>query len=343
MAAAATPNCPPFDPAQVVRLHFVLRFSVAASSAFVLSEAMGWYPTFLAPVLAGALLANLPTHLSPKLATVLVLIMAVLAYTSFALPVLFQQVPHVLVGLIGVILFAGFAALAHGKGKLPVLLLLICITTIPIFALIAPQYAGAMPKAYARGMLLTVAAVLLVQLVWPQPPKVAPAPSALEFASPIARAAVGTAIILPLILVYLMFGLTDALPVLITTTLLVSNFDPRLGALQGMAMMIGNLLGGVIAIGAYMILQVAPSLTMLALITFLISALFAERIEAGGPAGAIALVTFNSTLIILSIAMMQDSSNSGLWLTRLFQFGLATAFAIAVMILAWGRPRPTVS
>jgi hypothetical protein len=327
------------DPEQATRLHFILRFSVAATAGFVISEAFGWYPTFLPAVLAGALLANLPTHLSPKMAIGLTLLMAVISNMAFLLSTLFQQVPHILVGLIGLILFLGFAALAHGKGKLPVLLLLICIATIPMFTLIAPQQAGALPTAFTRGMAISVAAILLVQAAWPRAPKVAPAPASIEFASPIARAAVGTAIILPLILVYLMFGLTDAVPVLMTTVLLVSNFDPRRGAMQGMAMMIGNLLGGVFAITAYYVLQIAPSLTMLALITFVISLLFAQRIEKGGPAGPVSLITFNSTLIILSLAMMKESSNSGLWLTRLFQFGLASTFAIAVMILVWGRPR----
>ncbi len=339
MGVAGTAAPVAFDPDQVARLHFIFRFSVATTACFVISEAMGWYPTFLAPLLAGALLANLPVNLSPKMGISLALTMAVLASISFMLPALFQQVPHIMVGLIGLILFLGFAALAHGKGQLPVLLLLICIATIPIFTLIAPQQAGALPKAYARGMTLAVGAILVVQAIWPMPPKKAPAPAPIEFASPIARAAVGTAIILPLMLVYLMFGLTDALPVLITTTLLVSNFDPRRGALQGMAMMIGNLLGGVFAILAFMVLQVAPSLAMLALLIFLISLLFARRIEKGGTAGPVSLITFNQTLVILSLAMLQDSSNSGLWLTRLFQFALAVAFAIAVMMLAWGQKR----
>jgi hypothetical protein len=80
---------------------------------------------------------------------------------------------------------------------------------------------------------------------------------------------------------------------------------------------------------------------MLALITFLISLAFAQRIERGGPAAAVALVTFNQALIILSLAILQGPANSGLWLTRLFQFALAVAFALAVMMLVWGRKQTT--
>lgn len=317
----------------------MLRFSVATTATFVFSEAIGSFPSFLAPLLAGAILANSPVALTPKLAAILAATMTVCAGIAFMLPALLAEVPQLLVIAIGLILFLGFALLAQGKAQLPVLLMLICIATIPVFTLIAPQQAGALPFAYSRGMVVAVIAILIVQLVWPLPPKAAPAPPPLEFASPVARAAVGTAIILPLMLVYLMFGITDALPVLITTTLLVSNFDPRRGAMQGAAMVIGNFVGGVIAIAAYMALQVAPSLTMLGLITLLVSIGFGLRIAKGGPAAPVALITFNQFLVILGLALLQQESNSGLWLTRLFQFTLAVSFAIAMMMLVWGKPK----
>jgi hypothetical protein len=318
---------------------FVLRFSGATTAAFVFSEAIGSFPSFLAPLLAGAIMANSPVALTPKLAAVLAAIMSVCAGIAFMLPALLAEVPQLLVIAIGLVLFLGFALLAQGKAQLPVLLMLICIGTIPVFTLIAPQYAGALPIAYSRGMIVAVIAILVVQAIWPLRSKAAPAPPPMEFASPIARAATGTAIILPLMLVYLMFGISDALPVLITTTLLVSNFDPHRGAMQGVAMVIGNFVGGVIAIAAYMALQVAPSLTMLGLITLIVSMIFGMQIAKGGAAAPVALITFNQFLVILGLALLQQDSNSGLWLTRLFQFTLAVSFAIAVMVLIWGRPK----
>ena len=45
-------------PASGAQLHTILRFAVGTAGAFVICEAMGWYPSFLAPLLAGVLLAN---------------------------------------------------------------------------------------------------------------------------------------------------------------------------------------------------------------------------------------------------------------------------------------------
>jgi hypothetical protein len=146
-------------------------------------------------------------------------------------------------------------------------------------------------------------------------------------------AVAGTAIVMPLMLVYLMYGITDALPVLITTVVLVINFDPRRGATQGLAMMIGNFLGGIIAIVAFTLQQAAPNLATLALIGFLMASLFASRIERGGPGGAVALITFNQATVMFSLALAPGGSDPGLWVTRLVQFGMACTFAIGMMTL----------
>ena len=327
------------DPEQAARRHFIFRFSAAVTTSFVACEAMGWSPTFLAPAIAAMALANLPTQLSLKMGAALVIVMAASAYAAYALTALLQDVPPILFGIVGLIMFLSFSALAHRKAQLPAMLLLICMASIPIFTLLAPQQAVALPLAFTRGTAAAVVAIWIVQAAWPRPRLNFRPPTKAELASPMARAVLGTAIVLPLMLVYLMFGITDALPVLIATVMIVTNFDPGRGAMQGLAMMIGNFAGGMIAIIAYMVLGAAPSLATLALITLLIALLFADQVQKGGPAGGVALLTFNQAVIIFGLAIMQGSSNSGLWMTRMFQFALACTFAIGMMTLAWGRPR----
>jgi hypothetical protein len=81
----------------------------------------------------------------------------------------------------------------------------------------------------------------------------------------------------------------------------------------------------------------------LALLTFLIAIAFAIRIDKGGPGAAIALITCNSFLIILSTAIANPSSSSGVWITRLMQFALACLFAIGMMTVVWRRkPQPEI-
>lgn len=320
------------DSAALATLHAVYRFATGTTAAFILCEALGWFPTFLAPLLTGVLLVNLPAALPPKGGAVLVLIQAGAAYSAFILASLLNDTPMLLFGAIGLILFISFATLARGRGFLPILFLLIAYSTIPVVTMVAPAQAGALPLAFSRSMMVAVATVWAVQAIWPVTEKASAPPTMPGFTSPLALAITGVVIVLPLMLLYLMYAITDALPILITTIMLVINFDPKRSAGQGAAMMVGNFIGGLVALLAFHILQIAPSLFTLALIAFLVSSLFAPWVLRGGPAGAIGLTIFNQWMVIFGLAL-SDGSEGGLWATRLFQFAIACIFAIGMMSL----------
>jgi hypothetical protein len=168
--------------------------------------------------------------------------------------------------------------------------------------MVLPQEAEVLPGAYTRAMVIAVLLVWLMHALWPKV-VIAARPAAMApFAAPLTITLTGTAIVLPLMLVFLLYGLTDALPVLMTTVVLVVNFDPRRSATQGMAMIIGDLLGGMIAIVAYALIQVSPSLPVLALTTFLVAILFARWMNRGG---AFATVGQFAIACLFAIGMMR--------------------------------------
>jgi hypothetical protein len=216
-----------------------------------------------------------------------------------------------------------------------------CIATVPVVAMEAPAYAGALPAALTLGMAVAMLAVWLVHAVWPEvlPPVPPPQPAAL--ASPTTMALLGSAIIMPLILAYLLFGLTDAMPVLVTTVLLVATFEVERGLSVGFTRVLGNLLGGCMGFVAYLLLGIAPSLVVLGLLVFLIATLTAPHVFRGGTSGATALMTCNSALIILGLALLDPNSSAGLWGTRLLLFTLAWLFAVGMMILFLPRRAPS--
>ena len=333
------------DPVAIGRVHAFLRFSAGVTVAFILAEAMGWAPTFLPPVLLAVLITSLPNSPPLKVGLALVVVMAAAALVAFILPSLLSGVPQILVGAIALVIFLAFATMAQGRGKLPATLLLLCMSTAPVIAMVAPAQADFLPKALVWAMGVAMVVLWGMYALWPEVVPRPALPPAAPLASPVKTALVGTAVVMPVMLVYLLYGLADALPVLVTTVLLVANFDPQQGMMQGLGMMIGNLFGGLIGLVAFFLLAMAPSLITLALITFLIAAAFAIRIDKGGPGAAIALLTCNSALIILSTALANPSASSGVWITRLLQFALACLFAIGMMSLVWNKkptnPKPT--
>lgn len=320
------------------RRQATLRFATGVTGAFVLCEVLQWLPSFLGPLLTVALLANLPMRPPLKLLLVIVAAMTLSALYAFVLASLLRGTPAVLFGAIALTMLLAFYAIASGRPSLPYMLLLICVGTIPVIVMIAPAQSGTLPKAMVRGAAVAVVMIEAVYLPWPRPPVAAPAPAApVPAAAPLKLALLSSAVVMPLVLVYLMFGLADALPVLITTVLLVINFDVQRGRAQAAVMILGNLVGGVLGLVLHTLLLVMPNLWALGALLFLVLLGFGQRIAAGGPMAPVAVVTCNSMLIVLSLAIASGPGSLSVWLTRLFQFALAGAFAVGVMSLVAPR------
>ena len=328
---------------QASHLHFMLRFSFGTSGTFTVCEFMGWQPSALPAVLAGILLANLPAMPSFKVGFGLSFIMGVCAFLAHGLTVLLQETPHILFGVIGLILFLAFSGLANAKAQLPLTLLLICMAVLPVVTLAHPDQANTLRAVFTRGMLVAVIFTWIAFTFWPRSlEKDEPTPAVGPVEYPLLTALIGTLIVLPVMLVYWLFGLTDAIPVLLQTVLLVSKMEEERGALTGWTKLTVNFLGGFVAIAAYAILHIAPNLITFALLTFIMSALFAREIVKGAAWGANALLAFNATTVIFGLLILKGPGNSGTWFARLVQFGIACIFAIGMMWLLWPRMRSRI-
>ena len=327
------------DPEATARLHFVLRFGFGTTASFIVCEFMGWQPSALAPVLTGVLLANLPVSPPPKVGLVLVVVMAICAWLAFLLTAWLGQAPQLLFGIIGLVMFLAFAGLAQAKAQLPLTLLLICFAVVPVVTLTLSEYAGILPGLLVRSMSLAVIFTWVSFAIWPLPSPKAPDPMAAPLENPALAAALGTAIVLPVMLVYMLFGLTDAIPVLLTTVLVVAKMEEERGAASGVAKVLGNFLGGFVAVAAFYLLQIAPSLATLTVITLLIGLSFGNEIVKGGARGGGALIAYNAAMVIFGLALLKGPSNSGIWQARVVQFAIATIFAVGMMTLLFPRLR----
>lgn len=315
-----------------------LRFAVGITAAFVACEVMQWKPTGLGGVFASVLLANLPVRPPLKVILVLMLVMAASALAVYVLSSALRETPFILFGAVSLCMFLAFYALAGGDGGLQYVLLVISLTIIPVVELIAPtsgsQIAEALPRALAVGAVM----VSLAWAIWPMPAPRQPMPVAPPSVVPaFTRAAISTAVVLPVILAYLLFGWADIMPVLIATVLIVLTFDPAGSRQEAWGRVIANFAGGLTGFLLHAVLMTTPSIPFLALLLFLVLLGVSRYVYSGGMVGRIAMVGCNGMLIILSSAIASGPSSLSLWLVRLFQFALAGAFAVAMMELLWHR------
>ena len=261
------------------------------------------------------------------------MVMGIAAWSAFFLTTLLSQAPTILFLLLAVIMFLCFAGLAQAKGQLPLTLLLICMAVVPVATLTVSEFAGVLPSILTQAMALALVFTWIAYAIWPLPCPKQPDPPGNALDSPIVAALVATAIVVPVMLIYLLFGLTDAMPVLVTTVLLVAKMEEERSAAGGWGKLMGNFLGGFIAVAAYYALSMAPSLVTLSLIVFLIGIGFAQQIVKGGVRGGNALLGYNSTMVIFGLALLKGDDNSGTWGARVVQFAIACVFAVGMMTL----------
>lgn len=337
MAAALGIDRKIFEPVDAARMQYILRFAVGTTLGFTVCEAMGWQPSALAAVLSGIILAKLPAAPPFKIGAALVLVMFLSAWIANALSVWLSGVPYILFGVIGLILFLSFYGLARAKAQLPLTLLLICIAIIPVLTLTHPDQAPRMAEVLTRAMGLAIANAWLMYAIWPKVAKIPQAPPQGAVDAPITTAAIGAFIVLPVMLVYWLFGLTDAMPVLLQVVLLVASMEEERSKATAHAKLVSNFLGGFVGLGAYLLLGIAPTLITFALITFILSVWFGYQISKGGTKGSNAELGFNATMIIFGLLILKGDANAGAWSARIVQFVIGCTFAVAMMILLWPR------
>jgi hypothetical protein len=247
----------------------------------------------------------------------------------------------VLFGVVGLGLFLSFFAIVSGKQALPFIFLVICLTVIPVMELVMPTSGGTIAEVLPRGLLVGVIAVMLVWMVWPQNlPRPSSTTTRVIEVPHVVRALISTAVVLPVVLAYLLFGWADVMPVLIATVLIVMTFDPAAGRREAWGRIVANFVGGLVGFVMHTLLLTTPSIPFLALLVFLATLGFARYIQVGGPIGHNAVVACNAMLIIFGSAIASGPGSLSLWLVRLSQFVIAGAFAVGLMELLWHGVRP---
>lgn len=322
-----------------VREQTVMRLAFGVTLAFVIAELAGWAPTFLPPVLTAFVLVNIPVRPPLKVALGFIVVVSASALLAVLLCAALRGAPVILFGITALVVFRALYALAQGTPILGPLMLMICVTAIPVVSLQSPYAGGQFAFALARAAVVAVLIAWTVYLFWPKfavpkpAPKAAPMPPALALRS----ALLGTAIVAPLMLAYQLFGLFQALPALIATVMIVSSLNLQAGRKQALGLALANFVGGVASLALILMLVLNPSLATFTLIILAGSLIIGWRITRGDPMAALFVVAFNACLIVFSSSIGSDSGTFSIWLTRLTHFLIAGAFAIGMMALLWPR------
>jgi Protein of unknown function (DUF2955) len=338
----------PTDPALTrARDRQMLRMGFGTAASFTLAEALNWELSFLISVLVVQLLVTMPG--SPSVAQGLGAMAVFGATTCLALVTsqVLAHMPVLLTIVLATVLFVAFYLQTSGRAGLVATLLLVSFGIVPLASVQAPDIAPAIAFYIFRSGIVAVLWVWIAFALFPTAlASAAQAPAApLDQREIVRRAAIDTAILLPV----LVFAMTLAVPavvlIVLTVTAMLRQHSLASGRRVALVLLLGNLLGGVAAVVAYNLLSAAPTIGFLASLLLLIGLLFGQQIARGGacaPLFVTGLVTF---LIVFGTGVAPLFDEPGATLTqRLFNIGLACTYAflaLALLDIAMRRERPT--
>jgi len=321
-----------------------LRLALAGTLAFAFAEYQGWEFSFLAPMLAVQLLGAMPSGMRLRQALAIPLLLGGASFAALIVSNFLGGTPGTMLLIVGLIVFWTFYAERRGAAAFPLSLIRIAFSIVPIVATISLPTAAQLAWFLFVAGLAAVAIVLAAHALLPTP-AVAPIASpqksqAIDDGTAGRIALTDTLVLVPILVAFIIGGNINNIVVLIMILNILREIDPSRGARIAFAVILGNLLGGAVAVVAHEFVVLADSFLFFLLAVLVPSLWFAGRIVRGGPSASIYLVGLATFILILGIGVspMPGASAEG-FAVRIVKLVIASAYAMGALSLVMGLRR----
>ncbi len=322
------------------RRRTILRIALAIASALAFAEAQEEPFSFLTAMFAFQILIKMPRAPGLRQGVGFVLVIAVASGFALGLANTLQSRPIVYLLALGLIIFGCFLMQLRGKGGPLPGMLLVCTAMVPVLAVVSRDLA----QDFVRIMILSAGSAVL--LAWLAHALVPGSASAAQASQPKeAPAAVGsvrtalacTFILMPAMIHYLSVDAEVSVVVLITIVAVLSQRADMRGR-AALGLLLGNLIGGVLASIAYYSVAMLPWLPFLFLVTLAAALVLAEGATRRSPEAGVFAVAMPTFLILLALGLTPITDGSGAaFISRLVDVTLASLYALAGVVLLLPR------
>jgi len=333
-----------------VRALRVFRYALGSTIAMAVAMGFDWTLSYLVPVLSLGFFATPDPCPTPKqgaafIGVILLAIVAGLMLAKWLLPF-----PLVYVPFVGLVLFRIFYAKASGKSPLLITWLVIAVLVIPLVAMLSPGVAHLAARSIAIGVIISVLLVWLVYFFLPDPPGVAAVvlaaskPPAQQVPPPRQRfsiAAETTLVVLPVFILFYVLQWISSLLILIFIALLSSQPGFAKNYKAGGALILGNVIGGAVAIAIYELLVVVPEFAFLLMLILLAGLVFGAQVFSGKKTAALYGMAFSTVLLIIGSTTSGNAEAGAKVYTRVMQIMIAVVYVVVAFgtIDVFRRPK----
>jgi len=290
----------------------------------------GWDFPFLPAMLAVQLLSG-REPLSVKKGVVFIAVIVSTSVFAVLVAQVFVDSPFVLLLAVSLVTFLAFLLLARGQAIGVAAAFLITTAVVPLLAMESVPVAHGFIYSLIAGSALAVLLTFAVQAFFPMPVQTRPASAVMEKNSDATALALANATVLMSLVVYFMLTVSPVSIVAVLTVIGILRQPADLSGGTATGLILGNLVGGVAATGAYFLVTLLPSPGFLLLVVLLVGLLFGDLIARGGASAPIFTVGLTTFLIVLGLGLSplpQDSSS--IFISRVFDVMVAAIYAIGM-------------
>ena len=312
----------------------MMRYALGTTLIMVAALGLDYSLAYMTPVLAVNFFVPGAKPPTLKTAVSFLMVVAIAIFTGIMFSRFFLEYPLVFLPLLILILFHIYYIESFQQIKL---WFIISLLAIPMISLESDQLGKTIGLNLFLNALLAISLVLIVYFIFPghgnvsdQKKSIASVPltSHQRFVS----ASKKVVVIMPVLLLFFVFSLTDALLILIFVTLLSMN--PAFTSKKaGIALIIANLGGGLAAIVAFNLLTVVTELYFAGLLTLLFGLIFGERLFSNRPLSTLFGTAYSTFLLILgNVTSIAGEAGEIVW-TRIFQLIIVVVYLVIAFSL----------
>lgn len=339
MSVAASDGGPRSVPGLSAADRLVLRLAFAATAGFAVAMLMDWQFNFLTPMLAVQIVAAMPARPSVGQGLAIPLVIFLATTSALVVSTLFADAPPVLLSVVGLVIFGSFYAQRRGAPGVLILLLQIAFCGVPLISTISLDVADLFAGLLQKSSLVAVLIVWVSHALFPAPAPAAPsapAPKPVGLAPKhAARVALSDVLVLlPLLVSFMIGGDINNFVILMISINLLREVDLAGSQRMAVGLLIGNTLGGVLAVLTQQIVLLADSLMQFLLTVLLAGLWFGARMVRGGPMAPIFGLALGTFILLLGIAITPlPGGSEEAFVVRILKIGLASLYALGALSL----------
>ncbi|CAH1234941.1 Membrane protein [Vibrio harveyi] len=307
----------------------ILRFTIGVGLAVFLAAWINWQLAFVAPVFIAKFLVDKP-NLHRE--TVYELLLALIATMGLGLLLSggITQYPIVLLIAVGLMMAWGYYLFTDPKWNLFATILLIAVLMLPFMAINNPAISVVLASGLAISGAVSVAIFALVHIYLPEPDS--------EFAGyaapPIGKEQRWHAsfqamlISFPVVCFFFVFQISEALLTMMFVALLSLMITSEKSVKLSAFLIISNGIGGILAILAFSILAIVPSIFFYTAFITLLAVVIGKKIYTVPEKAPIFATAFSTLLVLIGSTLMSSGDIDSNTFIRIFQLVLVGTYMI---------------